>query len=193
MSAFRSRRKGRVHVTMPALNARLLADLAGQLVELLSEGEPTAMSSGDVGDPLEQLAEIVRDRDTPDDPALQRLLPDAYRDDPELAGEFRRFTEADLRASKIAAARLVIDTIGDVGVEEDQPDVDFELGPEETRSWMRCLTDLRLTLASRLDITGGEDDDAMLDLPEDDPVGSLYRIYGWLGYQLELLVEAAQR
>ena len=31
--------------------------------------------------------------EAPDDPALARLLPDAYADDPEASGEFRRYTE----------------------------------------------------------------------------------------------------
>ena len=40
----------------------------------------------------------------PTDPAVRRLLPDASRDDPEVAAEFRRLTEDDLRAGKIAPA-----------------------------------------------------------------------------------------
>ena len=44
-------------------------------------------------------------------PVLARLLPDAYRDDTEAAGEFRRFTEQDLRSGKVAAARTVLDTL----------------------------------------------------------------------------------
>ena len=31
---------------------------------------------------------------------LARLLPDGYRDDPEAAGEFRRYTESALRSAK---------------------------------------------------------------------------------------------
>ena len=42
---------------------------------------------------------------TPDDPALARLLPDAYADDEEAAAEFRRFTERDLRDAKARDAR----------------------------------------------------------------------------------------
>jgi len=32
-----------------------------------------------------------------------------------------------------------------------------------------------------------------LSLPDDDPRGALYRIYGWLGYQLEMLLAAVQK
>src|SRR5262249_58708344 len=47
----------------------------------------------------------------PEDPVLARLLPDAYRDDPEAAGEFRRFTEQGLRSGKVAAAQTVLATL----------------------------------------------------------------------------------
>ncbi len=39
----------------------------------------------------------------PDDPALARLLPDGTRGDDELATDFRRLTEAGIRAVKRAA------------------------------------------------------------------------------------------
>src|SRR6478735_4771268 len=44
--------------------------------------------------------DLARPTPRPDDPAIARLLPDASRDDPELAAEFRRLTQADLRATK---------------------------------------------------------------------------------------------
>lgn len=40
--------------------------------------------------------------DPPTDPALRRLLPDASRGAPDVAREFRRLTEADLREAKAA-------------------------------------------------------------------------------------------
>lgn len=192
MSYFRSRRKGRVQVEIPAFSAVLIADLARQLIELLSDGEPT----GDAGiDPLEELVRMDSPREQPTDPALLRLLPDAHTDDPEMAAEFRRFTEQGLRMSKVSAAEVVVATIGEIDVDDpEQPTIEFELTPEEARAWMRCLTDLRLTLAARLDLAGGEAEEAeWLALPDDDQRGALYRIYGWLGYQLESLLDAVQR
>lgn len=189
MAYFRSRRKGRVHVEMPVSSGLLLADLARQLIELLSDGEATTNAEVD---PLEDLVELDSPRLPPSDPALQRLLPDAYRDDPEPAAEFRRFTESSLRRSKIESAEAVVASIGEVDFDDVDATIDFELTPEQARLWMRCLTDLRLTLASRLEVTANDDDEAWLTLPDDDPRGPLYRIYGWLGYQLETLIEAAQ-
>lgn len=191
MTAYHSRRRGRVHVELPIFGARLLADLAGQLVELLRDGESVATVSED---PLERLVAMDGPRDTPDDPALLRLLPDAHRDNPEAAAEFRRFTEQSLRASKVAAAEAVLRGIGELGDLDDESGdttIELELGPAEARLWMRCLTDLRLTLAARLGVES-DDEEHWLSLPEDDARGSLYRIYGWLGYQLESLLEAAR-
>ena len=197
MSYFRSRRKGRVYVEMPGFSALLIADLARQLIELLSDGEPTG--EGDV-DPLEELVVMDSPREPPTDPALLRLLPDAYPDDAEVAAEFRRFTEQTLRKAKIGAARVVVgllsaNDVSDIDIDVDDAGslIEFELNPEQARAWMRCLTDLRLTLAARLDVSADDDETTWLSLPEDDPRGALYRIYGWLGFQLETLLDAAQR
>jgi hypothetical protein len=211
-----------VYVEMPVFSAQLIADLARQLIELLSEGEPTGEGSVD---PLEELVVMDSPREPPTDPALLRLLPDAYPHDPEVSAEFRRFTEQGLRKTKIETARVVVETLAaalpdavdpapvdpgpvdavpvdsvDEADEADQDDglagttsVDFELTPDDARAWMRCLTDLRLTLAARLDLTADDDEMTWLSLPDDDARGSLYRIYGWLGYQLETLLEAVQR
>ena len=55
---------------------------------------------------------------------------------------------------------------------------------------MRCLTDLRLTLAARLGVTA-DDEEFWASLPEDDERLPVYEIYGWLGYLLESLLDAA--
>jgi len=188
---FRSRRKGRVYAEMPAFSALLIADLARQLIELLSDGETTDAAAVD---PLEELVEMDSPREPPTDLALLRLLPDARTDDAEANAEFRRFTEKGLRQAKVSAADVVVRTVGELDPEAaaSESSIEFELSSEEARAWLRCLTDLRLTLASRLELTADEDEEAWLALPADDPRGSLYRIYGWLGYQLESLLEAVQ-
>src|SRR6476661_9877078 len=89
MTEFRSRRKGAVYVELPPYAAGLLANLTRQLIELLSDGESTSASD----DPLEAMVGLDGPRDTPEDPALLRLLPDAHPEDPEASAEFRRLTE----------------------------------------------------------------------------------------------------
>jgi hypothetical protein len=188
MTQFRSRRKGGVHAELPPYAAGLVVSLARQLVELLSDGE-AAEPVGD--DPLEAMLDLDSPRDVPDDPALRRLLPDAHRDDAEAAAEFRRFTERSIRESKVADAMVVLDSIGEVG-EDDVNDVEFELDADEARSWLRSLTDMRLSLAERLGVTAN--DEAYWEaLPPDDPKLPVYEIYGWLGYLLESLLDAVRR
>src|SRR2546421_12388775 len=43
-----------------------------------------------------------------DDPVVERLFPDVYADDAEQAAEFRRYTEGDLKTSKIDQAAAIL-------------------------------------------------------------------------------------
>lgn len=190
MSHFKSRRKGRIHGQLPPYAAGLLANLARQLIELLSDGEADPERAALEDDPLEAMLTPDHPRDAPEDPALRRLLPDAHRDDPEAAAEFRRFTESALRRQKIDDARTVLEQIGDVE-QVGGSDVEFELDADSTRAWMRCLTDLRLTLAERLGVTA-DDEDYWVSMADDDPRQGVYEIYSWLGYLLESLLDTAQ-
>ena len=193
MSIFKRRGKDRVIVQLPPYAAGLLASLSAQIIELLSDGE----AIGEAADPLEELVGLDGPRDVPDDPALRRLLPDGVRGDEEAAAEFRRFTERSLRRSKIDDARLLLgavkaaaDELAGEEPEAGMPDLELELGPEEVRSWMRCLTDMRLTLAERLGIEA-DDDERWDSLPDDDPRVAVHDIYQWLGYLLESLLDVA--
>ena len=51
---------------------------------------------------------------------------------------------------------------------------------------------MRLALASRLDITEG-DEEYWESLPEEDPRTHVHDIYDWLGFLQESLVRAVQR
>jgi hypothetical protein len=188
VSTFRSRRRGGVYVVLPPYAAGLLANLARQLVELLSDGE--VMQPAGV-DPLEAMLDFDAPREEPEDPALLRLLPPAHRTDDELASEFRRFTERGLREGKVRDALVVVTKLGEV--EDGVPDdLEFELDAQQARSWMRCITDLRLTLAARLGVRA-DDDNFWESLPEDDERRGVYEIYGWLGYLLESLLDAVRK
>ena len=145
----------------------LLSGLARQLVLLLEER--AAESPADL---LYAQLGIGGASAPPLDPALARLLPDAYRDDSEAASEHRRFTELGLVDRKVANALTVIRVLREQAVVLDDSDV---------QAWLRHLTDLRLVLAARLQIEDdgdeGTGDDALLDL------------YDWLGYLQGTLVE----
>jgi hypothetical protein len=188
MTQFRARRKGGVHAELPPYAATLLSSLARQLIELLSDGE-AAQPVGD--DPLEAMLDVATPREPPDDPALLRLLPEAHRNDAEAAAEFRRFTERSLREGKVADAMVVLESLGEIG-EDDVDDIEFEVDADGVRSWLRCLTDMRLTLAERLGVTA-DDEDYWASLPADDPRLPVYEIYGWIGYLVESLLDAIGR
>lgn len=175
---FRRNRHGQVWLHLPDSERALMRSLLEQLGTLL-EPEPSQAPM----DPLEELVGIDSTAERPDDPALARLFPDAY-DDPELADEFRRFTQRDLRSGKLAHQALAVATLG-------RPDP-TELTPEECAAWLGALNDLRLTLGTRLEVT--EDGGAQFaDLPEDDPRRALHMVYDWLTFHQERLVRALQK
>ena len=90
----------------------------------------------------------------PEDPALRRLLPDASRADPELAAEFRRLTEGDLRGSKVANLLVLRDALAGPG-----PDVVVPIA--EAPAVAAALTDLRLVVAERIGIRTEADAEAL--------------------------------
>ena len=194
MSGFaRHRRSRRVIATFSGFEADLLRSLEQQLVELLRN---EAAVPADDRDPLEAMMDFSGPTTAPDDPVLARLFPTAYGDDEEAAAEFRRFTEGSLRDGKARAACTVIDTLEEAGLppqlEEDGLMIDVELDEPTGEAWLRSFTDVRLALATRLEIEE-DDDDYWLSLPDDDPRSQAHDIYQWVGYLQETLVDALMR
>jgi len=190
---FERRRGGGAVATFSGFEADLIRSLASQLVELL-RNEVAAPSASD--DPLEQLLDFSGPTTEPEDPVLARLFPTAYPDDEEAAGEFRRFTEGSLRDHKARAAVQVIDSLEEAGLPtelaEDGLVVDVELDKDQSVTWMKSFTDIRLALATRLGVEE-DDEDYWMALPEEDPRAHVYDIYQWVGYLQETLVDALTR
>jgi len=169
-----TRRSGRLEARVEPVEARLLSTMASDLLELLGPGEdagadPLAAMVGLSSGPLHQ----------PDDPALARLLPDAYEDDDEASAEFRRYTEGDLRAGKRARAGQVLASLAPYDEGGRVP-----LDREQADAWLGLLNDLRLVLGIRLEVTEETD----LDPPGDDPQAQALHVYGWLGEVQESLL-----
>ncbi len=194
MSRFASIGRGRIYAELTVAEAQMLDGLAGQLVELLGEGLP--VTDLDL-DPLSELFRANPPVDPPDDPVLRRLLPDGRPDDSEASAEFRRFTESDLRRGKIRHAMVVHENLeaaladyADSGVDDPTAAVvEIELNEDTARDWMRTITDIRLAIAERLEITQG-DEEHWLTLDPEDPQVVVYHVYGWLALVLESIVEA---
>ncbi len=186
----RHRRSRRIIATFTGFEADLLRSLASQLVELLRN---EAAIPHDDRDPFEAMMDFSGPTSEPEDPVLARLFPTAYPEDEEAAAEFRRFTEGTLRDGKARAASAVIDALEEAGLPADLGEdglmIDVELEPDAAETWLRSFTDLRLALATRLEVEEG-DDDYWDSLPEEDPRSQAHRIYDWVGYLQETLVQA---
>ncbi|MFL6091061.1 MAG: DUF2017 domain-containing protein [Aeromicrobium sp.] len=189
MTPFKARRRGGLTATFDPAEASVIANLAGQVIELLRDRNGEAVADAD------QLARemgLGGPTQPPEDPVLQRLLPDAYRDAPEDASEFRRFTESALTSTKVSNAEKVLASLSSGGLDPLEPSddpVEVELGPDEVQAWLRSLTDIRLSLAVRLGIET-EEDAMLLENSADPAIVALGELYDWLGYVQETLVQA---
>ncbi|WP_018655863.1 DUF2017 domain-containing protein [Actinomadura flavalba] len=174
MTRIRKSRQG-VVVELDDQEAAAVRALMEQLLGLL--GDPPA--------PDDELAAlgISDSAETPDDPVLARLFPDAYQGDGEAADEFRRYTEMGLRDGKREAARTVLSALDDHT--DARGHVRTVLDEKQSRAWLTSLNDLRLTLGTRLNIT----EDRPLP-PPGDPLLPLYAAYDWLTMLQDDLVNA---
>ncbi|WP_346012469.1 DUF2017 domain-containing protein [Streptomyces sp. SID3343] len=188
---------GRPEIVLEDMHVRVLADLCGQLVEMVSpddeESDPLAAELGLTGLGSEGTPT------TPEDPALARLLPDAYAEDPDAAAEFRRYTETDLRLRKRDNARIVLADLAEL-LDLSEPQQPAELLDEAgehrivldaqgVQAWLGTLNDLRLVIGTRLDVS--EDMEAAeAKLAEDDPRRWLFAVFHWLGGLQDSLLAA---
>lgn len=168
-----TRKRGKVRLTLGRDERDLLAQLVTQVIGLVEPPDVPTSS-----DPLAALVGAEGPSEPPTDPALARLFPDAYRDDAEAAGDFRRFTEPDLRTRKVDAARTMLDVLqqdGDVS----------ELDEEQARASLAALNDMRLILGTRL----GLDEPPSADDPalDEEP---MFHLYDYLTYLQGTLIEA---
>ncbi|MGW6536414.1 DUF2017 domain-containing protein [Streptomyces sp. NPDC055011] len=179
---------GGAAVALDEVEVSILRSLSVQLLELIGPGdEPEADA-----DPLAALF-AEGPSEPPSDPALRRLFPDAYGDDTEelraAAADFRRFTENDLRARKRDDALAVVRALDGLSSEGPEESALLKLTPDESRAWLGTLNDLRLTIATRLDITEDEESERLYRLPDSDPRKPMVMAYLWLGALQESLVE----
>src|SRR5271169_3097312 len=184
MEPFRSVRGGGARARLAAAEASLLRSLVGQIMSLV-ESSPADHPAREPDDDLAALEAMLHGPGAdkiPEDPVLARLLPDAYRDDPEAAGEFRRYTEPALRSAKHQAAQEMLDTLPEVGGR-------IQLTQDQALSWLKALNDVRLALGVRLGVT--EDfEEQWGRLKPDDPQWTAFEVYAWLGAVQESLVQA---
>jgi hypothetical protein len=189
---------GRIVAGFDAVEAQVLRSFVRQVRQLL---EPEEQDDPEQPvDPLEELTGLHSGPGParPTDPALARLLPDAYGPGGEVgefgdlvepdevdernSAEFRRLTERDLRSGKITDAEALLESLPDAGG-------GVALDEEQAHCWLRTINDVRLALGTRL----GVSEDAAQDfdrLPADDPDATAYELYVWLSILQESLLSA---
>jgi len=143
-------RKGGYRLELPREERELLASLPRQLREVLKAEEP--------------------------DPALRRLFPPAYADDPEADDEYRLLMREELMEGKLAALRVVEET----AYAEHLTDEDLE-------AWLGAIESLRLYLGTQLDVR-----EEIYETPigPDDPDAPMLALYGYLSWLQEQAVDA---
>jgi uncharacterized protein DUF2017 len=120
----------------------------------------------------DQLREVL---DDDADPALSRLFPVGYRDDPAREEEFRELVHDDLVSQRRGALDLMAGTIDAAMLEE-----------EELLGWLGCVNDARLVLGSRLEVTEDLEPD---EVDPDDPRAAPLAYYGFLTWLEVEIVE----
>jgi hypothetical protein len=204
MAGFRRTSRG-VSARFTPAQAGIVRNLVGQVAELVggvgAASVPPAPADGGPDRPgragpqqpagppetpfpeeLDSLLDSGGPTSPPEDPVLARLFPDAYGDDPEAAGDFRRYTEPGLRSGKVEAARTVLATLPDEGGR-------IRLSAGDAEAWLRALNDVRLALGVLLGIT--EDYERELaDVTGTDPRSAYLQVYDWLTFLQETLVRS---
>lgn len=165
--------------------AALLTSLVGSIVSMLDERE-----SSSPPDELEQITGMkAGNTRPPDDPTLERLLPNFYRSDgnepdppvsaDNLNAALRGLHEPDIIEAKRVAAQQLLDSVPQRGGR-------FELTEEQANAWIAAVNDIRLALGIMLDIGPGGPD----RLPADHPMTAQLGVYQWLTVLQEYLVVA---
>ena len=108
----------------------------------------------------------------PDDAVKRRLFPRAYEED-EDEETFRDLVADDLATAKLDAVKIVRDALGPSGPSN------LALGPDDISTWLRLLTDLRLAIGVRLDVT---EETMSEEIDPDDPNAPAFAVMHWLGW-----------
>lgn len=141
-------RRGQYRLRLPPQEREILRSLPRQLRELLGTS----------------------------DPALRRLFPPAYEDDPERQAEYEGLVSPELTRDRLDTLAIVERTIDS-----------SKLTEEEITAWLGALNDLRLVLGTRLDVTEEMYEEG---LPDDDPRSPAFALFAYLGWLEEQIVEA---
>jgi hypothetical protein len=188
------KRKGdRFVARLDSLEREVVAGLLEQTRELLAPvpraetGDPFDDLVASMGMPSFQEATDPR-LEGPRDPALERLLPPAHREDEAVAAEFRRLTEQGLRERKTANLTTAVDALRDADGDK------VVLSAAQAQALVVGLTDVRLLLGERLGLRTDDDADELAqrldDADQDDPAMLLAAYYDFMTWLQESLTQS---
>lgn len=122
-----------------------------------------------------------------DDTAVRRLLPDAYRSEPELADEWRRLSRRGLVDRKIGFARTISSALASEG--EGDAARTVRLTSDDALDWVRGLGDLRLVIADRMGIVVDGDEGTFAE----PGLREVYELLGWMQDALVTVIDEAEQ
>lgn len=185
VSIFKRTRAG-IMVLLDPVETAILTQVMNEMSEVIgpgpaaTDGEAWARELGlaGVGQPQATSAAPA----APNDPIHARLFPDAYTGDAAAAADFRRFTEADLRAAKLANATALLDSLTEGGGS-------LVLDDEASAAWLGALNDARLALGTALDVDENTFDE-LVTLQFEEARAQRLGVYIWLGELQDSLLSA---
>jgi hypothetical protein len=146
------RRGGRFLVSLSDEERTMLAELARQVRELLDAEDPSS------------------------DPAVGRLFPPAYTDDPLRNLEFETNMGSQPRNGKLEAVETLERTVRSTELTED-----------ELVAWMAVVNDARLVIGTRIEIT---EQATEADFPEGHPQRETFGMYVYLTWLEDRILRA---
>lgn len=129
-----------------------------------------------IRDTASQLRALYASEAAADDPAVARLFPTPYLDDPLASLAFDERAADELRRSRLEAIEVVERTTGA-----------RRLSPDDADAWIRTLNDARVVLGTRLEVT---EESTEADFAHDPVRTGMFQHYMVLGAVLDGLVHA---
>ena len=155
--------------------AEVTRDPAGEVRLELEEHEADLMRQL-----LGEMRTLLEADIPPSDAVLKRLFPDAFEDENE-ANAYRELIGNELHDRKIAALATAQETVGSTGP------VNAGLDDEQVDRWLALLTDIRLAIGTRLDVT---EERMAAGIDSDDPDAAALAVLHWLGWIQESMIAA---
>lgn len=148
---------------------------AGSVVLTLDAAE-----AGLLRDLASQMEELLARSSEYEDPVVDRLFPSAY-EDPKDSQAYSDLIGDELKKAKLDALRSVLSVLG------EPAEIDTTVPRSEVDAWLTVLTDLRLALGTRLEVT---EEKMEAELDPADPGAAGIAVLHWLGWVQEMFIRA---